>query len=81
MKLVEFIEDTDIETAVYDPSRDRINARSRSDTRKPKLTLMTLNRLKKLRALRKLEAFKRQDLLAVMYGQPSEEQGGGGFGF
>lgn len=30
---------------------------------------------------RQLEALERQDLLAVMYGQPSDDQGGGFGGF
>jgi hypothetical protein len=34
-----------------------------------------------MRALRRLEKFKREDLLAIMYGQPEEDSGMGGMGF
>ena len=54
--------------------------RNLDDTRKPLLTLAILNRLKRMRALKKLEALKRQDLLSVMYAAP-EADAGGGMGF
>lgn len=50
--------------------------KSLSDTRKPKLTLKHLNKLKKIQAVRKLDYIKRQSLLSVMYGAPSEDDGG-----
>lgn len=82
MKLFE-LADEDAQTAYYDPNADKINGRNLGDTRKPKLTLRALNRLKKMRAMRKLENLKRQDLLDIMYGQPDEQAGGmgGGMGF
>jgi hypothetical protein len=50
------------------------------DTRKDRLTLRDLNKLKKLRAFRKLEMLKRQDSLAIIYGQgEGDDDGGGGF--
>lgn len=79
MKIFE-LESRDVETGYYDPSQDQYNQRHLDDTRKPVLTLSVLNRLKRMRALRKLEALKRQDLLSVMYAQPSGDQGGGPFG-
>lgn len=80
MKLFEF-EETDLEAANYDPNRDVVNSRSIGDTRKPKLTLRHLNRLKKIRALHTLEELKRQDLFSIMYGSRAEPAGGGGMGF
>lgn len=81
MKLYELAQ-SDLETAYYDPNLDKINSRTLGDTRKEKLTLRKLNRLKKLRAMDKLQNLKKEDLLAVMYGQPEEGGGGGGgFGF
>jgi hypothetical protein len=83
MKLFELAQD-DLVTAYYDPSRDRVSSRTLGDTRKPKLTLRKVNRLKKMRALDTLENLKRQDLLAVMYGAPEAEAGappGGGMPF
>lgn len=47
-----------------------------SDTHKPKLTLKHLNKLKKIQAVRKLDYIKRQSLLSVMYGAPSDDSGG-----
>lgn len=75
MKLYE-LDGSDLETAYYDPAEDKVNARLPTDTRKAKLTLRALNRLKKMRALRRLEGLKRQDLFGVMYAEP--DQGGGG---
>ena len=79
MKLFE-LDQTDLEVGYYDPAKDEYNKRHLDDTRKPTLTLMALNRLKRMRALRKLEALKRQDLLAVMYAA-GDDAAGGGMGF
>jgi hypothetical protein len=80
MKLLEFLDQQDYKTAYYDPAADEVNVRNINDTRKPVLTLKHLNRLKRIRALRKLEDLKRQDLLGVMYGIPDEPDMGGGLG-
>jgi hypothetical protein len=77
VKLIEFLDQEDIDTALYDPSRDEVGVRTPADTRKPKLTLRHLNRLKKIRALQKLEDLKREDLLGIMYAAPDETAGGG----
>lgn len=45
------------------------------DTRKPKLTLKHINRLKKIQSIRTLDSLKRQDLITVMYGVPDESGG------
>ncbi len=79
MKIYEF-DQRDVETGYYDPSKDDMQKRNLDDTRKPLLTLAILNRLKRMRALKKLEALKRQDLLSVMYAAP-EADAGGGMGF
>lgn len=45
------------------------------DTRKPKLTLRMVNRLKKIRATKNLENTKKADLLNVMYGgSPGDDE-------
>ncbi len=75
MKLFEFTTD-DLMTGYYDPTEDKYNMRAAYKTRMPVLTLKHLNRLKKMRAVQKLEKLKRQELLSVMYAQP-DEQGGG----
>lgn len=71
----------DVTNGYYDPNEDKLGQRALSDTRKPLITLRTLNRLKKMRALNSLENHKRQDLLGIMYGQPEGDAGGGGLGF
>jgi hypothetical protein len=63
----------------YDPDSDELGAADIMDTRKDRLTLRDLNRLKKLRAFRKLEMLKRQDTLAAIYGQGGGEEDEGGF--
>lgn len=80
MKIYEF-DQREVSTGYYDPARDDMTRRNLDDTRKPLLTLAILNRLKRMRALKKLEALKRQDLLSVMYAAPEGDGGGGGFGF
>lgn len=81
MKLMEFVKPEDAAIGYYDPNEDKINQRQRDNTRKTDLTLRDLNRLKKMRAQKKLQALKRQDLLGIMYGAPEESPGGGGVGF
>jgi hypothetical protein len=77
MRLIEFLDQDDLNTAYYDPAEDKVGVRKPSDTRKvPKLTLKILNRLKKIRALRRLERLKREDLLTIMYA-PADDAGGG----
>lgn len=43
------------------------------DTRKPKLTLKHLNKLRKMKELKRFEQMQKHDFLAIMYGQPEEE--------
>lgn len=76
MRLLELAAD-EIATGYYDPSEDRLHRRAPNDTRRPRLRLRDVNRLKRMRAMRQLETLKRQDLLGVMYGTPAEDAGGG----
>ncbi len=81
MHIFEFMTGSEPENlGYYDPNEDKMAMRSRDDTRKSKLMLKDINRLKKIRAQSKLEALKRQDLLDIMYGDSGEDSGGGGFG-
>jgi hypothetical protein len=57
----------------YDPALDRFNQAEIMDTRKPAITLLHLNKLKKMRAARDLENLVRRDVLELLYGAPSEE--------
>lgn len=47
------------------------------DTRKPKLTLKHLNKMKKFKAMHDMEMLKREKILTTMYGTGSEDTGGG----
>jgi len=64
------------EIGYTDVSQDQYSQRQLDDSRKPKITLAHLNRLKKMRAARDLETLMKQDLLQLMYGAPQEQQGG-----
>lgn len=82
MKIFEVVDPNNL--SLYDVNKDKINTRSRDDTRKTKLMLKDINQLKKIRALKKLAALKRQDVLDAMYGGGDDQGGGGGgggFGF
>ncbi len=81
MRLYEFIEQKDIDTSRYDPAQDKLGVAQLSDVRKKKLTLRDLNRLKRMRASKKLEDEQREDLLGIIYGQPDETAMGGPPGF
>ena len=80
MLLLEFDKE-ELKTGYYDPSEDKISARHPTDTRKGNIPLKAINRLKKQRAYKKLEALKREDLMGVMYAKPDEGGGGGPMGF
>lgn len=74
MTLNEF--DQPMAKGLYDPTSDKLAKASMDDTRKNVLTLKDLNRLKKLRAFRRLEDLRHQDSLAMIYGQTGDDDGG-----
>lgn len=78
MKIMEFDSTQSMPSGMYDATSDKLNAADIMDTRKNKLTLKDLNKLKKLRAFRRLEDLKRQDTLGIIYGEPAEGDEGGG---
>jgi hypothetical protein len=57
----------------YNPSEDKFQQAQISDTRKPRLTLKHLNKLKKMRAAQDLENHMRTDTLEIIYGAPDDE--------
>jgi len=67
MRLVEF----------YDPQKDRSANRDFDDTRKGRLTLETLGKLRKYRELKKKENIEQAEFAAMMYAKPQEGQAGG----
>jgi hypothetical protein len=66
------------EIGYTDPAQDKFTQRKMSDSRKPRITLAHLNRLKKMRAAKDLETLMRQDLMQLMYSAPDEQAGGMG---
>ena len=71
----------EIDPNYRNPDRDDIMQRNKHDSRKPTITLLHLNKLKKMRAAKDLENLMRGDFLEIIYGASSEEQaaaGGGG---
>lgn len=72
MRLLEFVTPEQASDGYYDPKEDKVDAARPDDTRKAKVTLKDLNRLKKMRAQKKLQALKREDLMSIMYATPEE---------
>lgn len=68
---------TDLTEGYIDPNEDEMFKQKADDTRKPRLTLRQLNKLKKIRATNQLEDVKKKDLISAMYGAPPAEDSGG----
>lgn len=58
--------------AYYSPEDDKFNQARLHDTRRVRLTLMQLNKLKKMRAAKALEDLVHSDHLSMQYA-PAEE--------
>lgn len=56
----------------YDASADKVSKSKASDTRKARLTLRHLNKLRRRRELSKLEDSQRAETLGRIYGRSSE---------
>ena len=63
----------------YFPEEDKYNQAKKSDTRRPRLTFKHLNKLRKIRELKKLEMAAHRKFVKTMYG--SKEEGGDDLGF
>lgn len=64
MRLVEF----------YNPEFDKFVERQKGDTRKAKLTLEQLNKLRKYREVKKAEQLEQDKFAGVMYNTAGQEQ-------
>ena len=74
MRAYELYERTNfIALGLYDPADDRLGRREPGDTRKPRITLRDLNKLKHKRNARQRELDKKAELAPVMYGDPELE--------
>lgn len=58
----------------HDPNKDYRKA-EHSDTRKPRLTLKEINKLKKIRAVHQLEKVKKAKIVTTMYGLSGDDDG------
>ncbi len=67
MRLIEF----------YNPELDEFVKRSKEDTRKSKLTLEELGKLRKVRDLKTKEKAEHDEFVKVMYASQSQDAGGG----
>lgn len=62
----------------YNQGNDDFGQAKVANTRKPRLTIRHLNKLKKMRAAQDLENHMRADTLEIIYGAPAEEMPMGG---
>lgn len=58
----------------YNPQKDRQATRKLDDTRKAKLTLEALNKLRKYRELKKSEDMERKKLASLMYSKSGGDE-------
>ena len=67
----------EIDMGYQDVGKDQFTQAQIYDTRKPRMSLRNLNKLKKMRAAQDLENHMRMDTLEIIYGTPEEEAAGG----
>lgn len=70
------VENEEPDTSLYDPNQDEVRQAHMDDTRKPSLTLRMINRLKKMRASKKVEQAKKKEFLGIMYAKPKGDDEG-----
>ena len=68
MRLIEF----------YNPEFDEYQKKDSEQRRKPKLTLEQLNKLRKVRAIKRAEDIEHKKFVSVMYQAPTDAGAGGG---
>jgi len=68
----------ELEPSYRNDDEDIVMQRHIHDSRKPTITLMSLNKLKKMRAAKDLENLMRSDFMEIIYGSSGEEAAGGG---
>lgn len=67
---------SDVILEYYDPEDDKGSVAKKSDTRRPRLTLKHLHKLRKMREVRKLEQEEHLVLVRNMYNTaPADDQG------
>ena len=58
------------EDGIVDPAKNVFETSEKTDTRRPRLTLEHLGKLRKMREIRKLEMESRKDLFKKIYARP-----------
>lgn len=59
------------EDGIVDPTKNEFETSEKTDTRRPRLTLEHLGKLRKMREIRKLEMESRKDLFKKIYARPA----------
>lgn len=72
MRFKDIINEEDNANLNYDVTDDRGNTMHLDDTRKPRLTLRHINKLRQMREAKKLDMKNRKDTWKKMYGAPEE---------
>jgi hypothetical protein len=62
----------------YNPEFDDFQKANAKERRKPKLTLEQLNKLRKVRAIKRAEDIEHKKFVSVMYQAPTDAGAGGG---
>tara|TARA_A100001391_G_scaffold194678_1_gene171190 strand:+ start:1217 stop:1420 length:204 start_codon:yes stop_codon:yes gene_type:complete len=57
----------------YNPELDNFIKRSKDDTRKVKLTLSEINKLRKVREIKKAEEVEHKKFVKMMYANPTDQ--------
>ncbi len=60
----------DFQDSHYNPENDEYHKSEKLDTRRPRLSLEHLNKIRKMREIRKLETEQRKELYKVIYARP-----------
>jgi len=58
------------EEGIVNPAENEFEQSQKADTRRPRLTLEHLGKLRKMREIRKLEVESRKDLFKKIYARP-----------
>jgi hypothetical protein len=67
----------DLLVEFYDPADDELGQAKMDDTRRPRLTMLHLQKLRKARDAEKYDRAQHLNFLPDMYGQSAEPEGGG----
>lgn len=57
----------------YNPEFDEFQKRHEEDTRKPKLTLEQLNKMRKIKEIKKAEDIEHDKFVKTMYAPPTQD--------